>query len=103
MIIVMFNDFSNNYWILKNPPQRVLNKIQHWNPNAIMKVYDFQTCEILTYVNTEFQWVLVLEEHNINLKGFKCSTTVTENWHELCKRINKEVSNDTEEETVNAA
>lgn len=71
MIILIFIDFDGNYWTLKNPPQTIIDKVEFWNPNSIMKVYDFDTCEILTFVNYEsFKWSLIRSDFNDLLNGF---------------------------------
>lgn len=72
MIIILYVDFNGKLWMLRNPCQATIDKVEYWYPTAIMKVYDFEAAEILTYTNDEgFSWSLMQSVVNPLLTGFK--------------------------------
>lgn len=69
MLILIFQDFNGNIWTLLNPPQSMVDNVEGINVNAIMKVYDLKTGEILIYSNSEsFTWELTESVYNARLK-----------------------------------
>lgn len=75
MIILTFKDFDGNTWNLKNPSIGIINKVERLNPNSVLRVYDFKSGEILTYINDiEFKWELRNCEFNYDMKCFDAPT-----------------------------
>lgn len=56
MIILIFKDFNGLYFTVRNPSQVLIDNAETLYIDAIMKVYDFKSGEIVTFYNEDFTW-----------------------------------------------
>lgn len=71
MIILIFKDFNGLYLTVRNPSQVLIDNAENLYIDAIMKVYDFQSGEIVTFYNEDFSWHELTTVINTRLTNFK--------------------------------
>lgn len=71
MTILIYTNFQGHYVTLRNPSQITIDAVLAMYPDAIMKVYDFKACEIVTFINEEFSWSELCSKINGNLANFQ--------------------------------
>lgn len=70
MIILMYTNGAGNFITIRNPNQTLIDSVVNMYPEAILKVYDFKSCEIVTFYNEEFSWIELETKINTNLLNF---------------------------------
>lgn len=56
MTVLKFTNFYNELVILRDATLEEIEQALNLYPTAVLKIYDFQTGEIITFINDDFKW-----------------------------------------------